>query len=210
MIEVESWTQGSRTQKISEVKAKDRTSRDQGQEPRAHAQVFSQKKGLQNFFSGDLKNEKVFKKFFRRKRSSNFFFQVISTWGKQEKIFANFPRGFWRFPTKFQRFKKLCCPRAEDRAIFEDLRLRGQGQGHQNVSSRPRTSSRTPPLQNEVKIFCWSSHYFCGKISCALPLYHYIIPPFIRSVAIGARRGGAVASPLACQPKWRIRKIPRF
>ena len=39
--------------------------------------------------------------------------------------------------------------------IFEDLRprgqgqgldLRGQGQGLQNVSSRPRTSSRTPPL----------------------------------------------------------------
>ena len=55
-------------------------------------------------------------------------------------MFANFPRGFWRFPTKFQLFKKWCCARAEDRAIFEDLRLRGQGQGHQNVSSR------TPPL----------------------------------------------------------------
>ena len=67
---------------------------------------------------------------------------------KIKKVFANFPRGFWRFPTKFQLFKKLCCPRAEDRAIFEDLRLRGQGL--QNVSSRtssrPRTSSRTPPL----------------------------------------------------------------
>ena len=76
-------------------------------------------------------------------------------------VFANFLRGFWRFPTKFQQFKKLCCPRAEDRAIFEDLRLQGQGQGLdlrgqgqgqglQNVSSRtssrPRTSSKTPPL----------------------------------------------------------------
>ena len=43
---------------------------------------------------------------------------------------------------------KNCFYRAEDRAIFEDLRLRGQGL--QNVSSRsssrPRTSSRTPPL----------------------------------------------------------------
>ena len=63
---------------------------------------------------------------------------------KTKKVFANFPRGFWRFPTKFQRFKKYCCPGAEDRAIFKDLRLRGLGQGLQNVSSR--TSSRIPPL----------------------------------------------------------------
>ena len=40
--------------------------------------------------------------------------------------------------------EKWCSPRAEDRAIFEDLRLRGQGL--ENVSSRPRTSSRSPPL----------------------------------------------------------------
>ena len=57
----------------------------------------------------------------------------------------------------FNDLKKWCCPRAKDRAIFEDLTprgqgldLRGQGQGHQNVSSRtssrPRTSYRTPPL----------------------------------------------------------------
>ena len=74
---------------------------------------------------------------------------------KTKKVLAIFPRGFWRLPTKFQLFKKQCCPRAEDRAIFEDLRLRGQGQGLdlrgqgqglQNVSSRPRTSSRAPPL----------------------------------------------------------------
>ena len=25
---------------------------------------------------------------------------------KTKKVFTNFPRGFWRFPTKFQRFKK--------------------------------------------------------------------------------------------------------
>ena len=76
---------------------------------------------------------------------------------KTKTVFANFPRGFWRFPTKFQLFKKQCSPRAEDRAIFEDLRLRDQGQrldlrGQRqrlpNVSSRPRTSSRTPPLQD--------------------------------------------------------------
>ena len=64
-------------------------------------------------------------------------------------MFANFPRGFWRFPMKFLLFKKCCCPRAEDRAIFEDLRLRGHGQGHQNVSSR------TPPLP--IMLLC-STH----------------------------------------------------
>ena len=57
---------------------------------------------------------------------------------KTKKVFANFPLGFWRFPTKFQRFKKWCCPRAEDRAIFVDLRLRGLGL----EASRPRTSKR--------------------------------------------------------------------
>ena len=26
---------------------------------------------------------------------------------KTKKVFANFPRGFWRFPTKFQRFSSV-------------------------------------------------------------------------------------------------------
>ena len=77
---------------------------------------------VQNFFSG----------VFQLKTSSKIFFQAIY---------------------KISTIQKKCCPRAEDRAIFEDLRprgqgldLRGQGQGLQNVSSRPRTSSRTPHL----------------------------------------------------------------
>ena len=64
------------------------------------------------FFSGVLKkrNQKISKKkFFYKKRS-----------------------------TKFQGFQKYCRSQAEDRAIFEDLKLRGQGL--QNVSSR------APPL----------------------------------------------------------------
>ena len=87
--------------------------------------------------------------------NDNKSFPAISDCRKK-KVLANFPRGFWRFPTRFHSYKKQCCPRAEDRTIiFEDLRLRGQGldlrgQGLQNVSlrtsSRPRTSSRTPPL----------------------------------------------------------------
>ena len=111
------------------LEAKDRNARGQGQGPRTQAQVFSQKKVFKKF-SGDLQQKRLPKFFFRR-------------------------------PTKFQQFKKRCCPRAEDRATFEDLRPRGQGQGLdlrgqgqgqglQNVSSktssRPRISSRTPPL----------------------------------------------------------------
>ena len=75
----------------------------------------------------------------KNNRSSKNFFQAFSS--KKHLKF------FFRRPTKFQQFKKKCCPRAENRAIFEDLRprgqgleLRGQGQGLQNVSSR------TPPL----------------------------------------------------------------
>ena len=90
--------------------------------------------------------------------------QVFSKKNKERKVFKNF------FPPtdKILTIQKYCCPRAEDTAVFEDLRLRGQGldlrghqndrflwtdfklQGHQKVSSRtssrPRTSSSTPPL----------------------------------------------------------------
>ena len=78
--------------------------------------------------------QKFFQAFFNKKRLLKSFFQAIY---------------------KISTIQKKCCPRAEDRAIFEDLRLRSQGldlrgQGLENVSSRTssrlRTSSRTPPL----------------------------------------------------------------
>ena len=50
------------------------------------------------------------------------------------------------------------CPQAENRAIFWNLRLRGQsreldlrGQRLQNVSSRPRTFLRTPSLTSNIQ-----------------------------------------------------------
>ena len=78
-----------RTQKKSEAKAKktlprtdpleakDRNARSQGQGPRTLAHAFSKKKVFKIFFSGDLQKRKTI------------------------KVFANFPRGFWRFPTYF-------------------------------------------------------------------------------------------------------------
>ena len=54
----------------------------------------------------------------------------------------------------FQRIKKQCCPRAEDRTFSRTCKV--QGQGLQNMSyrtsSRPRTSSRIPPLCFSVAI----------------------------------------------------------
>ena len=104
--EVESRTQGSRprAQKNFEVKAKDRSSRGQGQGPRTQTQVFS-KKSLQKFFSVDLK-KKVFKNFFQAKKVfKNFFSGDLYLRKPKKKVSADFPQGFWRFLAKFQRFK---------------------------------------------------------------------------------------------------------
>ena len=91
----------------------------------------------------------------QKKRSSKFFFRrspkkrSTKTFFRLSPVKKRLLKFIFRHPTKFQQFKKKYCPRAEDRAIFEDLRprgqgqgldLRGQGQGLQNVSSR------TPPL----------------------------------------------------------------
>ena len=69
-----------------------------------------------------------------KKRFSKIFFQAIS----KKKIFKNFFSGDLK---NFNDSKNSA--QAENRAIFEDLRLRGQGQklnlrgqGLQNVSSR--------------------------------------------------------------------------
>ena len=78
-----------------------------------------------------------------KKRSSKVFFRR-SPKKRSSKFFSGDLQNF-------NDSKKYCCPRAEDRAIFEDLKLRDQGQGldlrgqgqrHQNVYSR------TPPLTN--------------------------------------------------------------
>ena len=124
---VEDSRQMRRTQKNFE--AKDRPSRDQG-----HRRKCS------------LIKKKVFKNFFQAKKVFKNFFQVISTWGNQKKRSLQI---FCKVSGVFQRN----CPRAEDRAIFEDLRLRGQGL--QNVSSR------TPTLQIIIK-------HACGRGLCYL------------------------------------------
>ena len=135
---MESRTQGSRprprprTQKKSEAKAKakdslseDRHSRGQGQEcsrPRPRTKDTKRK------CSPKKKKKRSSQKFFKRSPLKNVF----------QKTFQALH--------KLSTFQKSCCPRAEDRPIFEDLRPRGQGQGQglQNVSSR------TPPLKTKL------------------------------------------------------------
>ena len=126
--EVELRTQGSRprprTQKKSEARAKDslfedRHSRGEGQErsrPRPRTKNTSA--------SALQKKKKVFTK----------IFQAISTKKRFPKNFSSAPQNFNNSKPRTGQFS----------------RTRGQGQGLQNVfsrtSSRPRTSSRTPPL----------------------------------------------------------------
>ena len=155
LTEVESRTQGSRprTQKNKKIRGQGQGQPFRGQtlsRPRTgmleakakdqgHKRKCSPKKkeGLHKNFLGYLQKKKSLHKNF----SSDL----------HKKTFS---KKFFKRSMKFEQFKKYCCPRAEDRPIFEDLRprgqgqgldLRGQGQGLQNVSSRPRTSSRTPP-----------------------------------------------------------------
>ena len=66
-----------------EAKAKDQGHR---------RQVFSKKKSSSKIV-------------FRQKRPSEIFFRRSLLEETKQKVFADFPQGFWRFPTKFQRFK---------------------------------------------------------------------------------------------------------
>ena len=117
--------------KKSEAMAKDslsedRHSRGQGQEcsrPRtkdtsASALQKKKKKGLHKKFLGDLKKKKK----------------------KKRKVFTKIFQALHKILT----IQKIVLSSSRGQASFRGLDLRGQGL--QNVSSRPRTSSRTPPL----------------------------------------------------------------
>ena len=143
--EVESRTQGSRprprTQKKSEAKAKDslsedRHSRGQGQEcsrPRPRTKDTKRKcspkkkkkKGLHKNFSGDLQKKK-------KKKVFTKIFQAISTKKRFPENFSTAPQNF-NFP--------------KNSAVLEPR----TGQ-FSRTSSRPRTSSRTPPLMIAILI----------------------------------------------------------
>ena len=83
------------------------------------------------------KKKKSSQKFFRRSPQENVFqkiFQALHKILTIQKIVWSSSRG----QTNFRGLR----PRGQG----QGLDLRGQRQGLQNVSSRPRTSSKTPPL----------------------------------------------------------------
>ena len=96
------------------LEAKDRPSQAHG--PRCKC-FPKKKKVFKNLFQAILKKkvfknlfQAIFKKmsskfFFRRKRSSNFFFSSDLFLRKPKKRSADFPQSFWRFPTNFQQIK---------------------------------------------------------------------------------------------------------
>ena len=134
---MESRTQGSRprTQKKSEAKdslSEDRHSRGQGQEcsrPRPRTKDTKRKcspkqkkKGLHKNFSSDLQKNKK-----KKKRSSQKFFKRTPLKNVFQKIFQPLH--------KILTFQKIVLSSSRGQANFRGLEV-----------SRPRTSSRTPPL----------------------------------------------------------------
>ena len=107
-------------------------SRTQGSRPRPRPGTQKKSKAKDRHRRGQGEGHK--RKCSPKKKVFTKIFQAISTKKRFPKNFSGAPQNFYN-------------------SIFEDLRprgqgldLRGQGQGLQNVSSRPRTSSRTPPL----------------------------------------------------------------
>ena len=135
-------TQGSRPRPQKKIRgqgqeqpSKGRPSQSQGQEcsrPRPQAQVIYKKKVFKNFFQA-ISKKKVFKKFFKPFP------------GEKNKIrLCKFYAAFLAFSNKILTVQIVVLSSSKGRAIFADLRLRGHGQGLQNVSLR--TSLGTPLL----------------------------------------------------------------
>ena len=86
-----------------EAKAKNRPSR--GQRPRTQTQVFSKKKKVFKIFFQAISKKSLQKFFSGEKGLQKISFRRSLLEETKKKVFADFPQGFWRFPTKFQRFK---------------------------------------------------------------------------------------------------------
>ena len=170
--------------KKSEAKAKDslsedRHSRGQGQEcsrPRPRTKDTSasalQKKNNNKVFTKIF--QAISKKKKKKKRSSQKFFKRSHTKKRFLKYFSSAPQNF-----NNSKNSAVLEPRtgqfSRTRGQNQGLDLRGQGQGLQNVSSRtssrPRTSSRTPPLVTTLQGFGGFGLY-SAVLSCSYtPLF---------------------------------------
>ena len=144
----------SRTQGL---RSRPRTQTNFEAEDQGHRRKCSpKKKGFKKILAGILK-KKVFKFFFRRKRSSKIFFQEISTRGKQKKDLRKFSARFLAFFIKILTVQHIVLSSTRGPGNFRGLEASTPRPGLENVSSRPRTSSRTPPLV--AKLYYTYPHY---------------------------------------------------
>ena len=103
--------------------AKDRPSRSQGQGPKTQMQVFSKKKDLQNFFSGE-------------KGLQNFFSGDLYLRKPKKRSLLIFRKVSGVFQRNFDG----------SNIVLSSSNFRGQGNFRGLEASRPKKSSRTPPL----------------------------------------------------------------
>ena len=94
----------------------------------------------------------------KKKKVFTKIFQAISTKKRFPKIFSSAPQNFNHSKNSTGQFSR---PRGQG----QGLDLRGQGQELENVSSRPRTSSRTPPLLPVQKLFILFNLKFFVKLA---------------------------------------------
>ena len=106
--EVESRTQGSRPRPRTQKKSEAKDSLSEDRHPRGQGQECSRPRPRKKDTSASA---------FQKKRSSQKFLRRSPQKNVFQKIFQALH--------KILLFKKLCCPRAEDRPIFEDLKPRG-------------------------------------------------------------------------------------
>ena len=128
--EVESRTQGSRP--------RPRTQKNPRPRPRTAFPRADTLEAKDRNARGQGPRTQVLSKKKKKKRSSQKFFKRSPRKNVFQKIFQALH--------KILTIQKILLSSSRGQANFRELRPRGQGQRLQNVSSRPRTSSRTPPL----------------------------------------------------------------
>ena len=106
--------------------------------------------------------------------------RLCSKWGKQRRCSQIFREVSVVFQRNFNCSKNSAVLEPRTGQFLrtwgfeaKDLRLRGQGKGLQNVSWRPRTSSKTPPLNNIANYY-----YYLRKWHRWLSKSNYKKPDF--------------------------------
>ena len=129
---MKSRTQGSRPRTQKNFEARTNPLEDKAEDTGASV---LQKKRLQKFFSGDLK-KKDFKIFFQAKKIFKKIFLGDLHLSKTKKGLHKFFVRFLAVFNKISTVQKIVLSSSRGQGNFRLLRLRGQGEGLQNVSSR--------------------------------------------------------------------------